>query len=103
MDNLGVWQTTQDGEALSRRYQEVGHARFCEGIPLAECVYKVHLIELKTVEYIQFANSAQTAMEIFGELEMLRALHRFFAVVVHAMVKGYEDAATGTWRRRACA
>jgi hypothetical protein len=100
--NLGHWLTSQDEAALTRRYEEVGRARFAERIPLAEVVYKVHLIELKTVDYIQHANTAQTAVEIFGELEMLRALHRFFAIVVHAIVKGYESAAAGSWRR-ACA
>lgn len=101
--NLGHWLTSQDEGALARRYEEVGNARFLEGMPLAEVVYKLHLIELKTVEYIQHANIAQSAVEIFGELEMLRALHRFFAIVVYSVVRGYEKAAHGTWIRRACA
>jgi len=101
--NLGEWLASQDEAELSARYEEVGRARFLDGMPLAEVVYKLHLIELKTVEYIQHANAAQSAVEIFGELEMLRALHRFFAIVVYSVVKGYERAAAVSVRRRACA
>jgi hypothetical protein len=103
IQHLGQWLTSQDEGTLERRYEEVGHDRFMERIPLAEVVYKVHLIEQKTVDYIQHANVAQSAVEIFSELEMLRALHRFFAIVVYAVVTGYEKAATGTWIRRAVA
>ena len=92
--NLGTWLTSQDADALARRYEEVGRQRCREGVPLAEAVYKLHLIEQKTVDYIQYSNIAQNATEIFGELEILRALHRFFAIVVHSMVRGYEDAAS---------
>jgi hypothetical protein len=101
--NLGTWLSSEDVGKLSSRYEEVGKARYSEGIPVAETVYRIHLIEAKTLDYIEQSNAAQTAVEIFGELEMVRALHRFFRIVVHAVVKGYEREAHHAWLRRACA
>jgi hypothetical protein len=96
LEGLGEWLTTQDPERITRRCEEIGRQRFSEGRPLAEVVYKVYMIELKTVEYMQYTNIAQTATEMFGEMEMLRALHRFFAIVVYSFVRGYEQAAAGS-------
>jgi hypothetical protein len=94
--NLGFWLTAGDEETVARRYREVGRTRHAEGIPLAEVVYKLHLIERKTEDFIQTENSASTSVELYGELEMLRALHRFFDLVVHNVVAGYETAAVAT-------
>lgn len=102
--NLGYWLTAGDEATVARRYLEVGKARHAEGVPLAEVVYKVHLIERKTEDFIQSENAAPTSVELYGELEMLRGLHRFFDLVVYNVVMGYEDAAVATraaaWSRR---
>jgi hypothetical protein len=96
-----------DDTALARRYQDVGKARHSEGIPLAEVIYKLLLIERKTAEYIQTENSMRSSVDIYAELEMLRALHRFFAIVLHNTVVGYEEAAVTApatvWARRTAA
>ena len=94
--NLGFWLTSGDETVVAHRYQEVGRARHADGIPLTEVVYKLHLIERKTEDFIQTENSASTSVELYGELEMLRALHRFFDLVVHNVVAGYEQAAINT-------
>lgn len=96
MHNLGVWLTVGDEGGVARRHQEIGRARHAEGVPLAEVVYKLQLIERKTVDYIQVENPAQNAMDMYGELETLRALERFFAAVIYNVVVGYEQAALTT-------
>lgn len=103
--NMGFWLTAQDEGTIAQRYQEIGRARHAEGVPLAEVVYKLHLIERKTEDFIQLENSASSSVELYGELEMLRGLHRFFDLVVHNVVAGYERAAIATraaaWSRHA--
>jgi hypothetical protein len=103
VQHLGTWLSSDDAGKIYPRYEEIGAARFTEGIPLAEMVYRIQLIEAKTLDYIQQTNAAQSAVEIFGELEMVRALHRFVGIVIHAVVKGYEREAHNAWLRRACA
>jgi hypothetical protein len=105
--HLGLWLASPDDEMVGRRYREVGHARQADGTPLAEVVYRLQLIELKTAEYVQSENAATTAVEVYAELEMLRSLHRFFASVIYNVVVGYEEAAITTravaWGRRSVA
>ncbi|HBY61979.1 MAG TPA: hypothetical protein DEH78_19335 [Solibacterales bacterium] len=98
--NLGYWLTTENSGAVVERYRALGRRRYHEGFPLSEVVYKLQLIERKITEYAQDQNAATTALEIYGELEMLRALRRFFDLAIHGLVSGYEQAArnTGTWQ-----
>jgi hypothetical protein len=104
---LGVWLTSGDEAALVRRCREIGKQRHTEGVLLAEIVYKLLLIERKTVDYVQTENVAQTSVQIYAELEMVRALQRFFAIVIHSVVAGYEQAAINTratsWSRQTAA
>jgi hypothetical protein len=93
MHNLNVWLTSHDESAVARRNQEIGHERHAEGVSLAECVYRMQLIQRKTIDYIQLQNPAQSALDMYGELEIMRALERFFAVVIYNLVVGYEQAA----------
>jgi hypothetical protein len=105
MHNLGVWLTSGDESGVAHSHQEIGRARHAEGVPLAECVYRLQLIESKTIDYIQVQNPAQSAMDMYGELEVLRALERFFAIVIYNVIVGYEQAALTTraaaWSRAA--
>jgi hypothetical protein len=105
MHNLNVWLTSGDEATVARHHQEIGRARHAEGVPLAECVYRFQLIESKTIDYIQVTNPAQSALDMYGELEVLRALQRFFAIVTYNVVAGYEQAAlmnrAAAWSRAA--
>jgi hypothetical protein len=91
--NLAFWMTTRDEGELGRRYEELGKARFTDGIPLVESIYKLQIMERKVLEYVQDQNMALNAVEIYGELEMLRSLNRFLAIITYHFVKGYETAA----------
>jgi hypothetical protein len=95
VQNLVFWITARDETQIGHRYELLGKSRFAEGTPLAEVVYKLQLIERKVLEYVQDQNLALSAVEIYGELEMLRSLHRFFALITYHLVKGYETAARG--------
>jgi hypothetical protein len=94
--NLGVWLTTGDDTGAAKRSQEIGRTRHAEGIPLSEAVYKLQLLARKTIEYVQAENPPQTAIDLYSELEMLRALQGFFATVIYNVVVGYEQAAITT-------
>jgi hypothetical protein len=107
VQHLGFWLTAGDESAMARRYQEIGRIRHREGVSLAEVVYKLLLIERKTADYIQTENVAQTSVDIYAELEMIRALDRFFGIVLHNVVAGYEQAAiaarAAAWARNTAA
>ena len=90
VSNLRHWLNAGEDDATERRYRALGQTRFQQGFPLHEVVTAIQLIERKIEDYIQSENAAQNAVDLYAELEMLRALHRYFQVVQRSVVEGYE-------------
>lgn len=98
--NLSLWLNGQADGETERRYEALGRTRHEQGFPLHEVIAKIQLIERKISDYVQEENAAQNAVALYSELEMLRALHRFFHIVQRSVVEGYETAAhnKSAWR-----
>jgi hypothetical protein len=90
--NLGYWLTSGDEAEVAERYRALGARRRNEGMALAELVAMLQIIEVQLMQHVQWENSARDALEIYGELELMRALRRFFRRVIYYAVAGYENA-----------
>jgi hypothetical protein len=90
--NLGQWLSTQNETEIALRFEELGRRRRAEGFSLAEVVRKIQLLEEKLVEAARDENEARTTLDIYGELEIVRALNRFFWLANYHVVFGYEAA-----------
>lgn len=89
--SLNGWMNQQLSEhELRRRYLDLGVRRRNEGFPLEELVYKLQTIEWQIVQYVQDDFPPQNAVDLHSELEVLQALHRFFGIVIHSVVTGYQ-------------
>lgn len=91
--NLGRWLTTGNEDDIALRFEDLGRRRCREGFPLAEVVRKVQLLEEKLVQAARDENDVKTTLDVYGELEILRALNRFFWLANYHVVLGYETAA----------
>ncbi len=92
--NLAVWLTSRDESRLSAHYEVLGRRRHSEGIPLFEVLTKITVIKRAIRTYATEQNLSLSAVEIYEELELLRAMAGFFDFVVCQVAKGYEEA----WR-----
>lgn len=90
--NLGHWLSTQDEAEIAQWFEDLGRRRRQEGVALAEVVRKIQLLEEKLVQAAREENDAKNALDIYGELEILRALNRFFWLANYHVVAGYEAA-----------
>lgn len=93
--NLGHWLTNQDEAEIARRFEDLGQRRYREGFALAEVVRKIQLLEEKLVQAARDENDAKNSLDIYGELEILRALNQFFWLANYHVVVGYEAADGG--------
>lgn len=84
--------STQNEAEIALRFEELGRRRRAEGFSLAEVVRKIQLLEEKLVEAARDENEARNTLDIYGELEILRALNRFFWLANYHVVFGYEAA-----------
>lgn len=91
--NLGQWLSAGNHHEIAARFEELGRRRHAEGFSLAEVVRKIQLLEEKLVAAARDENDARNALDIYGELEILRALNRFFWLANYHVVHGYESAA----------
>jgi len=98
--NLGQWLTSQDEREIARRFEMVGRYRYGEGFPLSEVVRKIQLLEEKLVQAASDENEGKNSLDLYGELEILRALNRFFWLANYHVVVGYEAAASADGDRR---
>lgn len=91
--NLARWFDEPDERRVLARYEDLGHERFKEGIPLAEVLEKVLMIKRHIRQYTAEHNLALTPMEIYAEVEALRTMANFFDLVVVGVARGYTAAA----------
>lgn len=89
--NLRLWLEGMPEEDLSRKYDALGRRRYRAGVPLHELVLKVQLIKRQIAAYATEENLALTPLEVYQEMELLRTLGRYFDIVIHSAVEGYED------------
>ncbi|MDX2267925.1 MAG: hypothetical protein NW208_07455 [Bryobacter sp.] len=89
---LATWLTERDETLHSTHFENLGRRRFEEGMPLHEVVLKLNIIKRAIRRYATEQNYSLTAVEIYDELELLRAMAGFFDFVIFRVTKGYEDA-----------
>jgi hypothetical protein len=89
--NLRRWLEGLSDAELAATYAALGRRRCVGGVPLQEVVLKIQLIKRKFAAYAMEQNLALTPVEIYQELELLRALGRFFDIVIQGVVEGYEN------------
>jgi hypothetical protein len=91
LHNLGHWLTTGGDHILRQRFEEIGHQRFREKLPLYEAVCTLQLMRECTIDYVHDQELPQNNLEIYAEEELELQLARFFDILILHMVKGYEE------------
>jgi hypothetical protein len=89
--HLALWLTDNNPSALSAHFEHLGRQRFQQGVPLHQLLRKISTIRQAIRTYASEQNLSLTAVEIYEELELLRAMSNYFDFVVFHVTKGYED------------
>lgn len=90
--HLGDWLMTEDQASLEARYLEIGARRALQRVPLSQLIWAIILTKENLWEFIQRESVLERPVEVFGELEMLQLLDRFFDRAIHYAAIGYERA-----------
>lgn len=90
--NLSAWLLEKGEDELERRYRELGARRASQGVRLSHFVAAWALLKEHLWEFLRSEAAVDTALELFGEIELLRALDRFFDRALYYAVSGYEQA-----------
>jgi hypothetical protein len=91
--HLGEWLLTKTEADVERRFRAVGAQRSAEGIPASQLAWALHLSKAQIWGYVYKESGAEKALELYGELEFLETLDRFFDHAVFHALNGYEERA----------
>ena len=93
--HLGEWLLGKTEADIEQRYLEVGAQRAAQGVPASQVVWMICLVRENLWDYLQRHAELERPAEIFGELELLEMLDKFFHLAIYYAALGHERASTG--------
>lgn len=88
--HLGDWLLSKHEGDIERRYREIGEKRAAQHVPISQLHWAIVLTKENLWEYLKKEAGMDRPTEVFGELEMLQMLDRFFDRAAYFAAVGYE-------------
>jgi hypothetical protein len=90
--NLGDWLLTKTESEIEERYVGLGLRRAHQGVPFSAFLWAITATKEYLWEFLQREGLLEEPLELFGEIELLHSLERFFDRVLYFASLGYESA-----------
>lgn len=90
--HLGDWITSTTESEIEERYVGIGRRRALQGVPYSEFLWGITLTKEFLWEYLEREGLLEDPVELFGEMELLHTLERFFECALYYAAIGYESA-----------
>jgi len=90
--HLGEWLLGKTEFDIETRYLEIGARRAQQQVPFSEVAMAIILTKENLWEFLKKESVMDRPVEVFGELEMLEMLERFFDHAIFWAAIGYERA-----------
>lgn len=93
LNHLGEWLLTRTAADVEARYRELGARRAEQCIGLASTCWALTVTKAYLREFVQKQGIALGPLELYGEMELLCLLDKFFDRAVCHVIEGYERSA----------
>jgi hypothetical protein len=93
--HLGEWLMGKTEADIEARYLAIGAQRAAQGVPVSQVVWMICVVRENLWEYLQKHAELERPAEIFGELELLEMLDKFFHLAIYYAALGHERATAG--------
>jgi hypothetical protein len=90
--HLGEWLLGKTEFDIERRYLEIGARRAHQQVPFSQVAMAIVLTKENLWEFLTKESILDRPVEVFGELELLQMLERFFDRAIFYAALGYEKA-----------
>ncbi|MGH9432664.1 MAG: hypothetical protein ACRD3T_14065 [Terriglobia bacterium] len=91
--DLGTWLSEKTDEAIQTCYLQLGEERFNQGVPLREVIWALTLTRYRLRDYIRSSGLANSALDLYQQMELHQLVSHFFDRAIYYTVAGYENAA----------
>ena len=98
--HLADWLSGKTESEIEERYIGLGVRRARQDVPFSEFLWAVSATKEYLWEYLQREGLMEDPIELWGEIDLLHALERFFDRAAYFAAMGYESAEEHTQRRR---
>jgi hypothetical protein len=90
--HLGDWLLGKTEFDIEKRYLEIGARRAQQQVPLSQLTMTIIFTKENLWEFLKGQAVLDRPSEVFGELEMLQLLDKFFDTAIYYASVGYERA-----------
>ena len=88
--HLGDWLLGKTEFDIEKRYLEIGARRAEQQVPLSQLTMTIIFTKENLWEFLKNQAVLDRPAEVFGELEMLQLLDKFFDTAIYYAAVGYE-------------
>ena len=88
--NLSDWLTAKSEAEIEHRYIALGARRAAQGVSLSHLVWAITATKEHLWEFLESEGFAEKPVELFGELELLHNIEKFFDRALYYATVGYE-------------
>ena len=93
--NLSEWLLTKTESEIEERYVGLGIRRARQGVSFSSFLWAISTTKEYLWEFLQREGLLEEPLELFGELELLHSLERFFDRILYFASIGFESARRG--------
>lgn len=90
--HLGDWLMSKTESDIELHYTRIGQHRAEQGIRYSDFVWALVITKENLFHYLQTQVVSESAIELFGELELLQIVYQFFDRALYYAMVGYERA-----------
>jgi len=101
--HLGEWLIGKTEFDIEKRYREIGALRAQQGVPFSQLAMAIMLTKDNLWDFLKKESAMDRPVEVFGELELLQLLERFFDHAIFYAALGYEQAIAADLRETSVA
>ena len=91
--NLSDWLTAKSEAEIEHRYTALGARRAAQGVALSHLLWAITATKEHLWEFLRDEGLAEKPAELFGELELLHNIEKFFDRALYYAAVGYEKSA----------
>jgi hypothetical protein len=91
--HLEHWLLSKTEADVQQHFVALGLKRSADGVPASQLAWALHMSKAQLWGSIYREGGAERALELYGELELLETLNRFFDRAICYALEGYEQRA----------
>ncbi len=91
--NLSDWLLNKTERDIEHRYRELGVRRAAQGVRYSHLFWAILLTKENLWDFLQREGVGEHALDLLGEVELLRMLDQFFDRALYFALLGYEEGA----------